>query len=263
MKKKVQIFLVLALLLSLSFSSMQAITVSANDTTSSDAISFLEEIGAPDDFIQVLPEEQREYLYNRYKSQAENLQFGNYTSEVVEIKDNNDNVQTRGQISTSKLRLTIDTINLVDSNNKVGTVYADACYEWLEDPILHWTDAHTFNFDSSLFYVTELYGFSMYKLGEGGAIVDEVTTPAAASDGGIGWYLSIARGSQNVGNNFGGGSIVLKPNSKFTVGTKQCNMYYTYGHQIVGASISLSPSGPSVNISSGSYDYQTVIHRYS
>ena len=63
-------------------------------------------------------------------------------------------------------------------------MYVDACYEWLSDPILKMTDAHTFNYDSSLFYATELYACSMYKLGDYGAIADEVTTPATASDGG-------------------------------------------------------------------------------
>ena len=55
------------------------------------------------------------------------IQFDGYTSEIVEIQEGNDDTLTRGQISTAKLLLTIDTINLVDQNNKVGTVYVDAC----------------------------------------------------------------------------------------------------------------------------------------
>lgn len=158
------------------------------------------------------------------------MQFDGYTSEIVEIQEGNDDTLTRGQISTAKLLLTIDTINLVDQNNKVGTVYVDAC--------------------------------SMYKLGDYGAIADEVTTPATASDGGLGWYLSIGEGTMELGTNRGAASIVLKPEIAFTAGSKHCNMYYTYAHQILGASISMAPSGPSVNITSGNYDYQTVMYRY-
>lgn len=190
------------------------------------------------------------------------IQFDGYTSEIVEIQEGNDDTLTRGQISTAKLLLTIDTINLVDQNNKVGTVYVDACYEWLSDPILKMTDAHTFNYDSSLFYATELYACSMYKLGDYGAIADEVSTPATASDGGLGWYLSIGEGTMELGTNRGAAYIVLKPEIAFTAGSKHCNMYYTYAHQILGASIGMAPSGPSVNITSGNYDYQTVMYRY-
>lgn len=42
------------------------------------------------------------------------IQFDGYTSEIVEIQEGNDDTLTRGQISTAKLLLTIDTINLVD-----------------------------------------------------------------------------------------------------------------------------------------------------
>lgn len=65
------------------------------------------------------------------------------------------------------------------------------------------------------------------------------------------------------GTNKGGADIYLILRSESaTKAQLSSSVYYTYAHQIVGTSISLSASGGSVSISGGSYDYQAKIYNY-
>ena len=236
-------------------------TVSASETENKYRV-FLKDIGASDEYINGLTDEQLELLYNKYSPYKEKIHFSSYETKIVEIENSDaSNDERAANIPPSKLKLSIDTIDFTDSNGYVVTVCVDAMYEWLSTPILNLTDAHTFNFDPKQFYFSELYGCSCFKY-NGLQYADEVFTPAKASDGGVAWYLKIGSGSVNKGNNQGYCSITLKTIKKYKPGNCHSNMYYEYAHQTGALGISVSISGISLGFSGGNYDSQAITYRY-
>lgn len=222
--------------------------------------NYLLSIGTEQEFLDDIDANRIEKLY--WKCIDKDVSFLGYDTEIVEIQESDPRL--RGQISTSKLKLGIAVYEMT-SNGKVTGLNISTVYEWISDPILHRTDAHTFTFDGNKFMVGGMYAESGYMVSTQWLRVDFVDTPAKAADGGIGWYLSIGKGTDLPKSitNSGGAEIYLIPrNGSATKEQLHSSMYYTYAHQIPGASISFGTSGGSVSISGGSYDYQTKILNY-
>lgn len=235
------------------------ISTSENIPTLQEMKNYLLSIGTEQEFLNKIDDSRIERLY--WTCAGKEVSFAGYETEIVEIQDSDPRL--RGQISTSQLSLGV-AIYEFTSGGKVTGLSVSTTYEWLSNPILYWTDAHTFTFDGTKFKVGGIYAESGYQIDNQWFLIDSVDTPATAADGGLGWYLSTARGDiPNRFHNRGGADIYLIPrNGSATRSQLSSSMYYTYAHQIVGTSISLSPNGGSVSISGGSYDFQTKIYNY-
>lgn len=253
--------IILLMTASMVFITMSGTSISAAEPspTLQEMKDYLLSIGTEQDFLNDISENRIENLYWMFVGKE--VTFLDYETEIVEIQEVNPNL--RGQISTSKLKLGVGVYEFT-SNGYITGLNVSTSYEWLSDPILHWTDAHTFTFDGTKFKVEGMYAESGYFMSNQWLSVDYVDTPATAADGGLGWYLSIAKGDlPNSLTNSGGADIYLIPRNGSSSKTQlSSSMYYTYAHQIAGTSISLSTSGGSVSISGGSYDYQTKIYNY-
>lgn len=253
--------IVLLMTASIVFIAMSGTSVSAAELSPSlqEMKDYLLSIGTEQEFLNDISENRIETLY--WMCVGKEVTFLKYETEIVEIQEANPNL--RGQISTSKLKLGIGVYEFT-SDGYITGLNVSTYYEWLSNPILHWTDAHTFTFDGTKFKIGGMYAESGYDISGQWLSVDYIDTPATAADGGLGWFLSIAKGDlSNSLTNRGGADIYLIPRSENSSKTQlSSSMYYTYAHQIAGTSISLSTSGGSVSISGGSYDYQTKIYNY-
>ena len=67
-------------------------------------------------------------------------------SETYEIVEN---VNQRGQISTSKLRLTVSVIKAYKSDSSLSNVSIQYNYKWLSEPLYRWSDGLTMTWDNS------------------------------------------------------------------------------------------------------------------
>ena len=223
--------------------------------------SYLLSIGTEEEFLNDIDENRIEKLY--WTCVGKEVSFVGYEKEIVEIQDGDPRL--RGQIATSKLQLGMAVYEFTANGGTIVTgLNVSTSYKWLSDPFLHWTDAHTFNFDGSKFKIGGIYAESGYQVEKLWLRVDSVDAPAKAVDGGIGWYLSIAKGDlSNSYTNSGGAEIYPIPRSgSETKASLSSSMYYGYAHQTALGSISFNVSGIGVSFGNGSYDYQTKIYNY-
>ena len=265
LKKTIKKVLAFLMIIILSATGISTKTLAAESSLSKasptidEMKKYLLDIGTEQEFLDDISENRIKKLYQ--------LCFGKevtclgYKTQIVEIQE--ENPKMRNQILTSELKLGINIYEFT-SNGKITALNVSTSYEWLSDPILHWTDAHTFTFDGTKFKIGGIYAESGYQISGQWFPVATIDAPATAADGGLGWYLSTAKGTfPNSALNSGGAEIYLIPrNGSTTKDQLSSSMYYTYAHQLIGTSISLSPSGGSVSISGGSYEYQTKIYNY-
>ena len=221
--------------------------------------NYLLSIGTDQEFLNDITDKRIEKLYQMFI--GKDVTFSGYETEIVEIKDGDPRL--RGQISTSQLKLGVGVYEFT-SGGKITGMNVSTVYEWLKDPILHWTDAHTFNFDGSKFKIGGIYAESGYDMSNQFLLIDSVDAPATAADGGLGWFLSITKGNLPKSYlNRGGADIYLIPrNGSATKAQLSSSFYYTYAHQLLTGSISLGIDSGSVTLAGGSYDYQTKIYNY-
>lgn len=241
---------------------MTNFTVEAKElTTVEEMKAYLIDIGSEPDLLNLMSEDRIENLYSRCIGKEVN--FIDYDTEIFDIIEGNP--RQKGQISTSKLELSIGVYE-VKEDGIIYEMIVSTGYRWLSSPLLKMTDAHTFTFDGEKFKCEGIYAESGYTLSiDQWYAVDSVDAPATAADGGLGWYLKTALPSPFSAKsfNYGGGEFYLLPRDEgATYAQLSSSMYYTYAHQIVGHSISLTNEHGTVSIASGSYDYQTKIYNY-
>ncbi len=267
MKKKIlQCIVCITLIICMSIIGFKTPKCIAAVPTTNVQISYLKSIGAPDEYINNLPEAHINYLYNKYSSMGDDVVFAGYTTRIIDIDEtfSDDDMTTYGSIPSSQLRLTLDIIEFPNSQGKVASMYVDVLYEWLSEPFFHMTDGHMLNWNSNYFYMRDFESYSYY----GGTAIDGDVMPATSSEGGAGWYLSTVRPSyiSNSSLNFGGATFTLVPTVSYPINSGLgVNFFYTYAHQLVGAGISFGfSSGPEVGITlaGGKYDSQALTYRY-
>lgn len=239
------------------------ITVNAegSQTVSNDSMrKYLVTLGCPNEYVDTLSDDRVSNMYNILISG--NYEFSGLKQEIVEVQDGNPNA--RGNISTSKLKLSIATFDYVDSSNNVQEVYVSLGYYWLQEPIVTATDAITFNWDGTLF---ALNGFYAINTSDEKLPVDYVDAPAKSANGGIGWYSKMKDPYLGMVGINGGADLLLIP--KKTIGANSnlnSDMHLNYAHATLGFSLSfgIDSSGPSVGISvvSGTYDEQALTYIY-
>lgn len=234
-------------------------------------LEYLREVGTPNELLLDFSPARVAQLYNTlYEHNEKRVVFSGYDSEIYKITENNENARG-GNISTSDLKLTVATYEFIDENDKVIGMNAALTYEWLTNPIFHLTDAMIFTWDGTLFYDEGMYAQSCYDHPTYGVVsMDYVDSPAKAQSGSMGWYLSTAKPKGVSSYNYGGADICLMARNPFDTDTQlRSKMYFTYAHQIAGASISLgisSGSTPSVSagvsVTAGDYHEQTYSYTY-
>lgn len=265
-KKQKMIATFCTTLLLLMFFMIPPKTVEANDTfvSYSDKITYLKEIGTTDAAILSYTDKQVDDLYNTLHEK--DVQFSGYTSKIVEVSERS-NGERSSNIPTSQLELSIGTYD-IHSNGKVIGVDVSIGYKWIKEPITHLTDALTFRWDDKVFYDDGFYAMACCNASGLPVVLENISAPAKATAGSIGWYTTLANPRFELADNhYGGAQVLLRPRTPLnTSAVLHSKMYLEYAHQKIGASISfgLGFSGPSasVSFSGGNYDKQSLSYTY-
>lgn len=221
--------------------------------------NYLLSIGTEQEFLNDITDNRIEKIYEICK--GKDVRFAGYETEIVEIQGGDPRL--RNQIATNELKLGVGVYEFT-SGGKITGLNVSTTYQWLKDTFFHRTDAHTLNFDGEKFKFGGIYAESGYTMSNQFLHIDSVDAPATAADGGIGWYLSIAKGNLPKSLlNHGGADIYLIPrNGSATKAQLSSSIYYKYAHCRFAGSLSFGVSGPSITIASGSYDSQTKVYNY-
>ena len=249
---------VLTLILTISIPSNAADNTSP--VTYKEKIAYLKSIGTTDEAIEEYNPYQIDSLYNSLI--GKDARFSGLESKIVDIIDNNS--ITKGNISTSQLKLTVGTYDMLQ-NGKVNNVNVSIGYEWLKEPILVLTDALTFTWDNSLFYDQGFYAESVCNVDGEVHPIEFISAPATAQAGGLGWYSKLSLPHHgNTYKHYGGAEFLLGVRKPFSASADlNSKMYLTYAHQLIGAGISLGfPGSVGVTITGGSYDQQAHSYTY-
>lgn len=261
MKKSRRLSLVLTFVMILFLCSSVSVNAEELQMVSDDFMrEYLVTLGCPEEYVDTLSDEKVSNMYNILI--CGNYEFSGLKQEVVELQDGNANA--RGNIPTSKLRLTIATFDNVNSLNNVQEVYVSLGYYWLQEPIVTATDALTFNWDGTLF---SLNGFYAMNTSAQNLPVDSIDTPAKSASGGIGWYSRMKDPYLGMVGINGGAELLLIPKQTIKANSNlNSDMHLNYAHATVGLSLSfgISSSGPSAGVSvvSGVYDEQATYYIY-
>ncbi|MCL2865314.1 MAG: hypothetical protein FWE25_07235 [Lachnospiraceae bacterium] len=261
-KRKVKRVLLLGLVMVfISNSVVLNVSAKSNVIDKEEIKEYFLSIGTEQSFLDMTNDEKLEQLYFELRSRGE-ATFTGYETKVVEVQGSNEN--SRGQISTDKLKLTIAIFEHT-ANGKIFGLSISLGYQWLTQPWNNFTDAHTFSFDGSKFMISGMYAESGFMTTNGYKQRDFVDGPALAMDGGLGWYLktNVALEWSPIKPNFGGASIYLLPrNGATSKANLRSSMYYNYGHARVAFGVSISKNGPSITLSGPAFDNQTVVKNY-
>ena len=176
-------------------------------------------------------------------------------SETYEIVEN---VNQRGQISTSKLRLTVSVIKAYKSDSSLSNVSIQYNYKWLSEPLYRWSDGLTMTWDNSnLRFKDESFTKKDYYFNDvlkKQVLFTHEKTPSELSSQGIGWYADLAGWHLTPKNSEGYGHFLLVP--KKTIKTGSIQLYANYAHALAGG-IGISIKGVSVSFA-GSHDNQAT-----
>ena len=255
---------VLILAVTLLFFSVEHVKAEDSPVAMEKKIEFLKSIGTTDEALSFYSDQQINGLYDRLFGQ--DVSFSGFTSQEVEVKEKING--ERGNIPTSKLQLSVGTYDL-KSNDQVTGLDVTLGYKWVKEPILHLDDALTFSWDKDMFYDDGFYAMANCTTITGLPwVLENINAPAKVSDGGLGWYTSIAEPRfEPAQSHYGGAQVLLRPRNPFsTSAVLHSKMRLEYAHQILGASIVLgvnnSGANAGVTFSAGKYDYQSVSHTY-
>lgn len=266
MENRKRILKYVVVLLYVVFSGVLFITPVKADERSiilEEKVKFLESIGTPKNVIETYNSTQIERTYKNLF--GKNAHFAGAESKIIEVKDETSSL--RGNISTSKLKLSVGVYDMVDeATGEVFEINVSVGYEWLSEPIWQSNDALTFSWDKDLFYDEGFYHESLCSINGWIHTIEYITTPALASEGGFGWYskLGIHLDDASIYKHFGGGDIRLIPKRSYKESTDlNSKMYFQYAHQIAGVGISFGITGDlGVSINGGNYDEQALSYTY-
>lgn len=256
---------VLILAVTLLFLSGEHVKAEDSPVAMEKKIEFLKSIGTTDEVLSFYSDQQINDLYDRLFGQ--DVSFSGSYSEIVEVKEKV-NGERADNIPPSKLKLSVATYNL-HSNGKVVGIDVTLGYNWLKKPVFHLHDALSFSWDKSVFYDDGFFASASCNIVGGHPILlKNIEAPAEATDGGIGWYTSLADPIHGMAETYyGGAQILLRPRTPFVESeVLNSKMYLNYAHQYPGISISfgISKAGPSgaITFTSGNYSKQTLSYTY-
>lgn len=258
-KLRMAVLIVLTMMLSVT-----SIVYAEDESISNDEkIEYLKSIGTTEEALANLNPKQIDEIYDSLSNQK--AVFSGCKSEIVEIADGD--TTARGNIPTSKLKLSVATYDLVSSEGKITGVDVSMGYEWLSEPVLQMKDGFVFTWDNNVFYDNGFYAIANCDSELGRHVCDSSSAPATAQAGGMGWYLKIAPDIPSyVGGRryYGGAQMLLRPrNTIYSNNKPTSKLYFTYAHQLVGVGISFGTSGTvGVSITGGQYDQQTLSYTY-
>ena len=251
------------LVLTMMFSVTPIVCAEDKSASNEEKIEYLKSIGTTEEAIDDFNPQQIEKIYDSLSNKE--AIFSGYKSEIIEITDGD--TTARGNIPTSKLRLSVATYDLVNNDGKITGVDVSMGYEWLSEPVLQMKDGFMFTWDNNTFYDNGFYAIANCDSESGRHVCDSTSAPATAQAGGMGWYLKIAPDIPSyIGGRryYGGAQMLLRPRNTIYSGSKPTSkMYFTYAHQLVGVGISFGSSGSvGVSITDGKYDQQTLSYTY-
>lgn len=179
------------------------------------------------------------------------------STETVELKNENSNIETYGTISPNSMKLSITTTEVCKKDtNKVALLFVVIEWEWFDGkPVIRLNDPITVNWDSNLFYLMEdgfisedtwaLKGVDYWVVSE------TYMAPAEANQGGIGYYTALTK-DPNFSTCVGGHTlIILEPCFEMYSGNKNgtsINVNYTHNRTIIVPTPSFSKEGTSVGV---------------
>lgn len=245
-----------------------------NDTgaTKEEMLQYMKEIGTCQEYLDIIPDEKLAELYDRFKDK--NVKFSGFSSEIYTFNcgDSQAEIVPYGQISDSKLQLSVATYENYDEDSKyVYALEVETCAKWLSFPLVRFTDSMTFNWDQSLFTMQGFYGESGFIRASGEYYqIDFVSSPAHAETGGVGWSLKTAPPSSVslINPSILTSSILLMPKIAYTPASHlRTQMFFEYAHQTISSNISFSThtiidGSIGVGFSGGSYDTMSKVYNY-
>lgn len=252
----IAMFLVLALFMSFNVNAKDI----QKEATYDEKIEFLKSIGTTEEALSNYNPYQVDSLYNDLY--GKDVHFSGSESKIVDISNGNPN--SRGNISTSQLKLTVGTYDMI-TNGKVTAVNVSLGYQWLKEPILVLTDALTFTWDNNDFYDAGFYATSVCTVDGEEHVIEDINAPATAQAGGLGWYSKLSLPHHgNIYKHYGGAEVLLIPRTPFSSSANlDSKMYLSYAHQLVGVGISLGfPGSVGVTFTGGNYDQQSHSYTY-
>ena len=240
---------------------------------------YLKSIGVPDEYLANISEYEINDIYNDYKDKP-GVSFNSMDTYYMEDENPGGELQTRGTISSSSLKITIATFNhkLIDkSDNTTTLVMVDVrvSYQWLKAPKIKNTDSITLDWNHEKFYYKEssfeaksLYDQIKYSGSNVKDVVYSTTSknPKKVIAGSILWDYPFAVWDE-ITNYHGYAKFTLYPyNTIYQKNAVVDAFYYNYVHSTnpLPISISYSIKGFSIELNAGllsdsmggSYEYR-------